>query len=151
VASLSPTRDLALVLRGTHADGAPYELSVTPVREDGMVVCFTHDGVQRLLARGDDESPLADCDGAPAKLLVPRAWASSALGLAVVTSELPRTLPWHDARFASLGPLALGEVSFGRRPGALPRVPAAQRPRPVRRREGRGAVAITPSACSSTS
>lgn len=114
VMALSPARDLVLSLRGAHPVGGRYELSVTPVRDDGMVVCFRQDCVVRWLARGDDETPIADGDGHPAKLLVPRTWASSALRLAVLTAELPRTLPWHDARFASLGALPLDEVSFAR-------------------------------------
>jgi hypothetical protein len=114
VDSLSPTRDVALLLRGTQDDGAPYELSVTPVRDEGMVVCFAQGRVLRWLGRGSDETPLADGDGFPAKVLVPRTWASSALLLATLSGELPRTLPWHDAKFSSLGTLSLDEVSFAR-------------------------------------
>jgi len=32
----------------------------------------------------------------------------------MLTAALPRTMPWHDARFVSLGPLALDAVSFAR-------------------------------------
>ncbi len=114
VDSLSPTRDVALILRGTQEDGAPYELTVTPVRDEGMVVHFAQGRVLRLLGRGSDETPLADGDGYPAKVLVPRTWASTALLLATLSGALPRTLPWHDAKFVSLGTLSLEEVSFAR-------------------------------------
>lgn len=112
--ALSPTRDLVLCLSGEHAEGGRYELSVTPVRDEGMVVCFRQGRVLGWLARGDDVTAIAGGDAHPAKLLVPRTWASSALGLAVLTAELPRTMPWHDAQFVSLGPLMLDEVSFAR-------------------------------------
>jgi hypothetical protein len=78
-----------------------YELSVTPVRDEGMVVCFAPGRVLRWLGRGGDETPLADGDGFPAKVLVPRTWASTALLLATLSGALPRTLPWHDAKFSS--------------------------------------------------
>jgi hypothetical protein len=100
-------------LRGVDDEGAPYELAVTPLREQ-VSVCFTRGGVRRWLARGNDQTPMADGDGLPSKLLVPHTWASTVLDHAIRNAEPVRTLPWHDTRFVSLGPIVLEEVSFAR-------------------------------------
>jgi hypothetical protein len=111
--SLSPPRDLVLLMRGVDDERAPYELSVTPLRKQ-VSICFTRGGVRRWLALGSDETPMADGDGLPSKLLVPHTWAWTVLDHAARTGEPVRTMPWHDARFVSLGPIVLEEVSFAR-------------------------------------